>query len=131
MMRVQKHMNAKEALSARRSKEDNNDFTPGQNEKRKKEQIGSSKDVRVRRPDQKSSTKRGGTLEKYQQYTSLVATVEQILDDLHDNPDLKWPGKLRYDLNKRSKDKWCRFHRDHGHATDDCINLKQQIEGLI
>lgn len=70
-------------------------------------------------------------MEKYQQYTPLVATAKQILDDLHDNPDLKWPGKLRSDPSKRLKDKWCRFHRDHGHTTDDCIDLKQQIEGLI
>ncbi|KAH7847137.1 hypothetical protein Vadar_022343 [Vaccinium darrowii] len=108
MMRVQKHMNAKDALSARRSRDDNNDFTPGQNEKWKREQTGLSKDVRIRRPDQRSSTKKGGPLEKYQQYIPLVATAEQILDDLHDDLDLKWLGKLRYDPNKRSKDKWCR-----------------------
>ncbi|KAH7850919.1 hypothetical protein Vadar_004634 [Vaccinium darrowii] len=100
IMRVQKHMNAEEALSARRSRDDNNDVTPSRNEKRKREQTGSSKDMR-------------------------------ILDDLHDDPDLEWPRKLRSDPSKRPKDKWCRFHRDHGHTTDDCIDLKQQIEGLI
>ncbi|XP_058211645.1 uncharacterized protein LOC131323822 [Rhododendron vialii] len=41
------------------------------------------------------------------------------------------PGKLRTDPNRRTKDKYCRFHRDHGHNTDDCIDLKQQIEELI
>lgn len=51
MMRVQKHMNAEEALSARRSRDDNNDVTPSRNEKRKREQTSSSKDMRVRRPD--------------------------------------------------------------------------------
>ncbi|KAH7863776.1 hypothetical protein Vadar_021886 [Vaccinium darrowii] len=85
----------------------------------------------MRIPDQRSSAKRGVPLEKYQQFTPLVAMAEQILDDLHDDPDLKWPGKLHSDPNKRPKDKWCRFHRDHGHTTDDCIDLKQQIEGLI
>uniref|UniRef100_A0A2N9EYJ1 Uncharacterized protein n=1 Tax=Fagus sylvatica TaxID=28930 RepID=A0A2N9EYJ1_FAGSY len=48
-----------------------------------------------------------------------------------DNPDIKWPGKLRSDPTKRSKDLYCRFHRDHGHTTEDCFALKQQIEALI
>ncbi|KAH7852021.1 hypothetical protein Vadar_019597 [Vaccinium darrowii] len=56
---------------------------------------------------------------------------QQILGNLYYDPDLKWPGKLRTDPNKWPRDKWCRFHRDHGHETDDCIDLKQQIEDLI
>ena len=32
---------------------------------------------------------------------------------------------------KRSKDLYCRFHRDHGHTTEDCYALKEQIEALI
>ena len=40
-------------------------------------------------------------------------------------------GKLKGDPNKRSKDKYCCFHRDHGHDTTDCYDLKQQIEALI
>ena len=38
---------------------------------------------------------------------------------------------MRGDPNKRNKNKYCRFHRDHGHDTDECYDLKQQIENLI
>ena len=48
-----------------------------------------------------------------------------------DEEALTYPGKLKGDLNRRSKDKYCRFHRDHGHDTADCYDLKQQIEALI
>uniref|UniRef100_A0A2N9FQA3 Integrase catalytic domain-containing protein n=1 Tax=Fagus sylvatica TaxID=28930 RepID=A0A2N9FQA3_FAGSY len=43
----------------------------------------------------------------------------------------RWPGKLHSDPEKRSKNLYCRFHRDHGHTTEDCFALKQQIETLI
>ena len=42
-----------------------------------------------------------------------------------------FPGKLKSDPSKQSKNKYCRFHHDHGHDTADCYDLKQQIEALI
>ena len=50
---------------------------------------------------------------------------------IKDEEVLTFPGKLKSDPNKRSRDKYCRFHRDHGHDTIDCYDLKQQIEALI
>ncbi|XP_022155902.1 uncharacterized protein LOC111022905 [Momordica charantia] len=32
---------------------------------------------------------------------------------------------------KRSKGRYWLFHRDHGHATQDCFDLKEEVEGLI
>ncbi|XP_058211646.1 uncharacterized protein LOC131323823 [Rhododendron vialii] len=85
--------------------------------------------------DSRSSPKWGGTggppQGRYKQFTPLIAMAEQILSNLQDDPDLKWPKKLRTDFNRRIEDKYCRFHKDHGHNTDDCTGLKQQIEDLI
>lgn len=50
---------------------------------------------------------------------------------IKDDPSLKWPEKLKGDPSKRNRNKYCRFHRDHGHDTDECFDLKQQIENLI
>ena len=38
---------------------------------------------------------------------------------------------MKGDPNKCNKNKYCRFHRDHGYDTDECYDLKQQIENLI
>ena len=50
---------------------------------------------------------------------------------IKDEGALTFPGKLNGDPNKRSKDKYCRLHRDHDHDTANCYDLKQQIEALI
>ena len=44
---------------------------------------------------------------------------------IKDEGVLMFPSKLKGDPNKKSRDKNCRFHRDHGHDTTDCYDLKQ------
>ena len=56
---------------------------------------------------------------------------EQVLMQIKDNPSLKWLEKMKGDPNKRNRNKYYRFHRDHGYDTNECFNLKQQIENLI
>ena len=34
-------------------------------------------------------------------------------------------------LDKRDRNKFCDFHQDHGHTTDECLALKGQIAMLI
>ena len=48
-----------------------------------------------------------------------------------DEGTLTFLGKLKGDPNKRLRDKYYRFHRDHKHDTADCYDLKQKIEALI
>ena len=57
--------------------------------------------------------------------------LEQVFMQIKDDPSLKWPEKMKGDPNKRNRNKYCCFHRDHRHDTDECFDLKQQIENLI
>ena len=50
---------------------------------------------------------------------------------IKDEGALTFPGKLKSDPNKQSRDKYCRFNRDYGHNTANCYDLKKQIEALI
>ncbi|GKA19093.1 hypothetical protein Tco_0699008 [Tanacetum coccineum] len=34
-------------------------------------------------------------------------------------------------VDKRSSNKFCEFHNDKGHSTDECMQLKKQIEELV
>ena len=59
-----------------------------------------------------------------QHYTPLNAPLDQVLIQIKDDPSLKWLEKMKGDLNKCNKNKYCRFHRDHGHDIDECYDLK-------
>ena len=50
---------------------------------------------------------------------------------IKDDSSLKWLKKMKGDPNKCNKNKYCRFHRDYGHDTDECYDLKLQIDNLI
>ncbi|GAV58502.1 hypothetical protein CFOL_v3_02035, partial [Cephalotus follicularis] len=43
----------------------------------------------------------------------------------------QWPEKLRSPAEKRDIEKYCRYHRDHEHDTEEYRQLKNQIEDLI
>ena len=64
-------------------------------------------------------------------FTPLVMPVEKILAQIKDEHYRKWPKPLHSSPHVHDKKKYCRFHKDHGHNTEDCRDLKEQIEELI
>ncbi|XP_023922317.1 uncharacterized protein LOC112033775 [Quercus suber] len=83
--------------------------------------------TRERHEDRRSEPPAG----KFTSFTPLTASIDQVLMQIKDEGALTFPGKLKGDPNKRSRDKYCRFYSDHDHDTADCYDLKQQIEALI
>ena len=68
---------------------------------------------------------------RFTSFTSLTAPIDQVLMQTKDEGALTFPDKLKGDPNKWSRDKYYRFHRNHGHDTADYYNLKQQLEAFI
>ena len=64
-------------------------------------------------------------------FTSLVMPADKILMQIKDELGLKWPKLLCTSSRKHDPKKYCRFHKDHGYYTDECRDLKEQIEELI
>ena len=123
LYRATKYMNAEDVLLAREDKPRKRDRL----EDTRQDQGWKKPRTRDKRDERRSKPPRG----RFTSFTPLNAPLDQVLMQIKDEGALTFPGKLKSDPTKRLKNKYCRFHRDYGHDTADCYDLKQQIEALI
>ncbi|XP_065618481.1 uncharacterized protein LOC136062829 [Quercus suber] len=123
LYKATKYMNAEDTLQAReekpRKRERQEDTR--QEQGRKKPRTGDRRDERRFKPSGR----------RFTSFTPLTTPIDQVQMQIKDGGALIFPGKLKEDPSKRSRDKYCHFHSDHRHDTADCYDLKQQIEALI
>ena len=123
LYRATKYMNAENALLARKKKPNNKERQEEsrQDRGRKIAMTGDRRENRCSKP----------LAGRFASFTPLNTPIDKVLMQIKDERALTFLGKLKGDPNKRSRDKYCRFHCDHGHDTSNCYDLKQQIEALI
>ena len=68
---------------------------------------------------------------RFDTYTPLTMPQERLLMEIEKENFLEKPQPMRTPPIKRAKNKYCHYHQDHGHNTEDCIQLKDAIEDLI
>ena len=61
---------------------------------------------------------------RFPNFTSLLMYPSKILMKVKNDFILRWPKPMRSNPYGRNKNKYCRFHKKHGHETDECRNLK-------
>ena len=66
-----------------------------------------------------------------QWFTTLTASVSLVLREVQNEQFLRWLTQMKSNPTTRDNSKYCEFHRDYGHRTDDFIQLKRKIEYLI
>ncbi|XP_023898187.1 uncharacterized protein LOC112010078 [Quercus suber] len=49
--------------------------------------------------------------------------VHRVLERIRNEPYFKWPNKMLGDPDRHNQDRYCQYHQDHRHATEDCRNL--------
>ena len=120
LLKAQKYMNAEDALVAIVGAE-----KPKEKKKEKEvDRRGKKKDQADRRNDE-GSRRRDDKNPRPMKFTPLVMPIDQILTEIRDEPSLEWPRSLHSSPSVRDKRKYCRFHKDHEHYTEDCRDLKE------
>ena len=145
LAKAEKYVNGEEALISKRESSSTHkerstiDKRRGGSPKRQYDQEKSP------RKDRERSPKRRGNLidrlgppqskrrRRYspQRFTPITASVSQVLHEVQNEQFLRWPTQMKSDPATRDNTKYCEFHRDYGHRTDNCIQLKREIEYLI
>ncbi|XP_062075804.1 uncharacterized protein LOC133779923 [Humulus lupulus] len=64
-------------------------------------------------------------------YTKLTDTQENIFVTNENQVPFRRPDPMRNQKSKRDANKFYRFHKGIDHTTDECRQLKDEIEGLI
>ena len=145
LAKAEKYINNEEALISKKGSSSTHKEKSG-TDKRQGRSLKRQRDrERSLKKDRERSPKRLGNLrdrlgppqselrQQYspQRFTSLTAAVSQVLREVHHEQFLRWPSQMRSDPTKRDNTKYCEFHRDHRHRTNDCIQLRKEIEYLI
>ncbi|KAL0395282.1 UNVERIFIED_CONTAM: hypothetical protein Slati_4494400 [Sesamum latifolium] len=58
-------------------------------------------------------------------------TRTQALMVVEKNEHLRWPPKMKNDEYRQRSSKYCNFHQDRGHTTEECLHLKEELEMLL
>jgi hypothetical protein len=66
-----------------------------------------------------------------QKWTPLNASLSVVFEEARKDPNFKPLPKMRTPPRKRSSQKYCGYHRDHGHRTEECLSLRKEIERFI
>ncbi|XP_011074213.1 uncharacterized protein LOC105158976 [Sesamum indicum] len=69
--------------------------------------------------------------QKYHKYTPLNTMRAKALLMVERKDVLRWPKPTRVTPAKKYSSKYCRFHREWGHDTKECYQLKDEIEWVV
>ncbi|XP_058759563.1 uncharacterized protein LOC131632862 [Vicia villosa] len=99
------------------------------------ENSGSRRGHEKRKDDRSHDAKeRRGPAGRFNDYTPLNASREKILAECKStkfkNSCIR-PPKSNPARTGTDKSKYCKYHKSHGHLTEECIHLKDAIETLI
>ena len=141
LAKAEKYINGEEALISKKESSSTHKEKSGTDKQRGRRPKRQSDRERSLKKDGERSPKRHENLkdrlgppqpERRQRYsprrfTPLTASVSQVLHEVRNEQFLRWPTQMKSDPATRDNTRYCKFHRDYGHRTDDCIQLKREI----
>ncbi|XP_038984464.1 uncharacterized protein LOC120111480 [Phoenix dactylifera] len=149
LVRARKYAKAEEAVASRRGRAEQ----ASKKKKKHREERGRPRSLSPRRaknlPRLKSPLRPRGLLRprspsrpkspprprisngRYESYTPLNAPRTEILMEIEGREYFRPPPPMRDTRAWRNPRKYCRFHRDYSHDTEDCFQLRDEIEALI
>ena len=141
LAKAEKYINGEEALISKKESSSTHKEKSGIDKRRGRSPKRQSDRERSPKKDGERSPKRRGNLRdrlgppqferrrRYspQRFTPLTTSVSQVLHEVRNEQFLRWVTQMKSDPTTRDNTRYCEFHRDYGHRTDNCIQLKRKI----
>ena len=135
LAKAEKYINDEEALISKNGSSSTHKEKSGTDKRRGRSPKGQSDRERSPKKYGERSPKRHGNLrdrlgppqlkrrQRYspRRFTPLMASVSQVLGEVRNKQFLRWPTQMKSNSATRDNTRYCEFHRDYGHRTDDCI----------
>ena len=145
LAKAEKYINGEEALMSKKESSSASKDKKTTEKRRGRSPKGQGDQRKSPGAEQERSPKRRGNLRdrlgpsqperrrRYspQRFTPLTASVSQVLHEVRNEQFLRWPAQMKSNPATRDNTKYCEFHSDYGHRTDNCIQLRREIEYLI
>ena len=142
LTKAEKYINGEETLISKKENSSTHKEKNGTDKRRGRSPKRQNDRERSPKKDGEQSPKRRGNLRdrlgppqlerrrrySLQRFTPLIALVSQVLREVRNEQFLRWPTQMKSDPATRDNSRYCEFHRNYGHRTDDCIQLKREIE---
>ncbi|KAK1363125.1 hypothetical protein POM88_038686 [Heracleum sosnowskyi] len=64
-------------------------------------------------------------------FTPLNAPISKILHEIKRKPGFVRPARMKMPDYKKNGNKYCDYHQDKGHNTDECSHLKKLVKKMI
>jgi hypothetical protein len=62
---------------------------------------------------------------------NFAGTSKELVDSLRNiEANVRWPKRSEQPGKIKDHTKWCDFHGDHGHTTEECISLRKEVAYL-
>ncbi|XP_012829928.1 PREDICTED: uncharacterized protein LOC105951081 [Erythranthe guttata] len=97
--------------------------------KRKRED--DRQDVRRRDDRRPPLSPQGQSSSSYNRFTPLNTRLTEILHVIEQRGQAEPPRPMQPNAKREKSDRYCRFHKDREYTTDECAQLKVEIEKLI
>ena len=85
------------------------------------------------RPGERSEVRdtRPRLASQFTNFTELNTPRDQIHMQVRNLTLFRTTTPMRTNPSRRNLNKYCHFHKNHGHDTSECFELKEQIESLV
>ncbi|KAL5544796.1 hypothetical protein UlMin_008580 [Ulmus minor] len=97
----------------------------------KKNKTGNGNNGNPNNNNNRNQAPQNNQVPRFREYTPTTVPVATIYSENEHLGIFTIPPNIRTPVNRRDNTKYCRYHRDIGHITEECRVLKDEIERLI